>query len=77
MVEVGNLLNLGLIKILLETTQHAIVSHLGSVRDIAKHGVVYIIIHSLQDRLGQLLAQLLTLLIDILVGTTTEVDALE
>ncbi len=59
MVDVCNLLYLGLIKILLETAQHAIVSH------------------SLQDRLGQLLAQLLTLLIDILVGTTTEVDALE
>ena len=77
MIEVGYLLNLGLIKILLETAQHAIVSHLSSVRDIAEHGVVYIIIHSLQDRLGQLLAQLLTLLVDILVGTTTEVDALE
>ena len=77
MVEVGNLLNLGLIKILLETAQHAIVSHLGCIRDVAEHGVVYIVIHSLQDRLGQLLAQLLTLLIDILVGTTTEVDALE
>lgn len=69
---------LGLNKILLETAQHAIVSHLlGCIRDVAEHGVVYIVIHSLQDRLGQLLAQLLTLLIDILVGTTTEVDALE
>ena len=77
MVEVGNLLYLGLIKILLETAQHAIVSHLGCIRDVAEHGVVYIVIHSLQDRLGQLLAQLLTLLIDILVGTTAEVDALE
>ena len=77
MVEVGNLLNLAFVEILLETAQHAIVSHLGCVRDIAEHGVIHIIIHSFQNRLGQLLAQLLTLLIDILVGTTAEVDALE
>ena len=77
MVEIGNLLNLAFVEILLETAQHAIVSHLGCIRDVAEHGVVNIIIHCLQDRLGQLLAQLLTLLIDILVGTTAEVDALE
>ena len=77
MVEVGNLFNLAFVEILLETAQHAIVSHLGCVRDVAEHGVIYIVIHCLQDRLGQLLAQLLTLLVDILVGTTAEVDALE
>ena len=76
-IETGYLLYLAFIEILLETAQHAILSHLGCVRDVAEHGVIYIVIHCLQDRLGQLLAQLLALLVDILIGTTTEVDALE
>ena len=77
MVEIGYLLYLGFVEIFLESAQHAIVSHFGSIRNVAEHSVVHIIIDGLQNRLGQLLAQLLALLINILVGTTTEVDALE
>ena len=77
MTEVRNLLDLGLVEILLETAQHTIVCHLGCIRDVAKHRVIHIVVDSLQDRLGQLLAEFLALLIDVLVGTTAEIDALE
>ena len=62
---------------LTEAVGHAVVGHFGRIGNIRKNGVVHIAIDGFHDGRRQLFAQSFALLIDVAIGTTTEVDALE
>ena len=56
---------------------HAVEGHLGGVGDIGEDGIGNVVINSLQNGGRQLLTQPFALLIDVAVGASAEVDALE
>ena len=61
----------------LETIEHAVESHFGGVGNKGENGIARLAVDGIMDGLHELLAKFLSLLIDVAVGTTTEIDALE
>ena len=77
MVHVHDKLYLLLVDIMLETAKHAIESDFGRVRYEREHRVVNILVDGLKYCRYELFAKLFAFLIDVPVGTTTEIYPLE
>ena len=65
------------IKVVVESFEHAIESHFGSVGDVGEHGVLQVVVHSLEDRLHEEFAHAFALAIDVEVAAAAEIDALK
>ena len=76
-VETLYFLYLEIVGIFLESLKHTVVCHLGGVGDKGEHRVLHIAIHSLENWFHELFAKSLALLVNLTVGTTTEVYSLE
>ena len=73
----ANLAHLLAVQRLLKAAQHAVVGHFGRVGDEGEDGVGHVAVDGLRDALRQLFAKVLALLVDVEVGTATEIDTFE
>lgn len=63
--------------IILEPFEQTVVGHLSSVRNEGDDGMCRVSADSVEDLRGELLTELLTLAIDVLVGAAREIDMLK
>ena len=66
-----------LVEVVLETVEHAVESHFGGIGNEGEDGISRLAVDGIVDGLHELLAKFLSLLIDVAVGTTTEINALK
>ena len=66
-----------LVHVALESLGEAVEGHLGRVGNEGEDGVRGVVAHSLKHGRGELLAEFLTLLVDVAVAAAREVDALK
>ena len=72
-----NLAGLGIVQILIEALQHAVVGCFGRVGYVGENGIVHLGVDSPHNGRKQCAAQFLAFAVNVLVGAAAEVDALK